>query len=211
MKRTTPEMQVWLVDQYATKSLNQLSRETGFSVMGIRNLLVRRGVKMRPKGDPLCRLKASPSEVDEMVRLAAAGSTLGEIAEAVGRNESTVARWLKERGANVRPQVGANSRLWKGGRHINSYGYVKLRVDRGDPLMVVLAGKSGSVAEHRLVMSRHLGRALRSWETVHHVDGDKQNNRIENLQLRIGRHGKGVAYVCACCGSANLKPVELEG
>lgn len=73
---------------------------------------------------------------------------------------------------------GEKHPMWKGGRLIHSNGYV-LIYNPTHP-----HAKSGTyVYEHRLIMENEIGRYLLPSERVHHINHDKQDNRIENLQL----------------------------
>jgi len=83
-----------------------------------------------------------------------------------------------------------NSGNWKGGvcRLYNGYVYP-------DDFFYSMAVR-GYIREHRLVMANHLGRCLQPFELVHHKNGNKKDNRLENLELgcrngHIQSHNKG--------------------
>ena len=69
--------------------------------------------------------------------------------------------------------------------------------------------KHAGKAEHRIVMEQALGRELRSSESIHHINGDRLDNRLENLQLRSRGHGFGVVARCATCGSSHIEFVGI--
>ena len=64
-------------------------------------------------------------------------------------------------------------------RQINAAGYALVYVGRDYPN----ASKTGHMLEHRKVMAEHLGRPLFATENVHHLNGVKDDNRPENLEL----------------------------
>ena len=68
-------------------------------------------------------------------------------------------------------QWGENNPNWRGGKTKNGEGYVLVWVNGKD------------IRENRLVMENHLGRELTPNEIVHHKNENKDDNRLENLEL----------------------------
>lgn len=91
---------------------------------------------------------------------------------------------------------GKNSSRYKGlRRHDGRDGYIMRALYPGDPWyeeMGIYAQRRGVpnsvryVREHRWIMANHVGRRLNPWEHVHHKNGVKDDNRLENLELVNG-------------------------
>lgn len=125
-------------------TIKQIAEQAGISEEAIRKRMKKYGVPRRAHGTP----KGQPKSLEHTAKL------------------------REHMAALHKGMYGEDHPGWKGGRYIDSYGYVIIRVN----------GKS--VKEHRYVMEQHLGRPLASNEVIHHRDANKENNDLDNLRLK---------------------------
>ena len=189
-------------DYAAGISMRALQKKYEVGAWAIRTAVRDAGVEQRPRGQQ--PRKYSNEDIQEMVRLYESDWSQAQIAAQFGTHQTTVSIALAKAGCKQRRYGarGADHGSWKGGR-VKIGNYVGVYVEPNDP-MFCMAHNAGYVLEHRLIMARALGRPLTDDETVHHIDGDTSHNRLPNLQLRFGKHGKGVVMVCNHCGSHDV-------
>jgi hypothetical protein len=109
-------------------------------------------------------------------------------------------KWNVEKGL----RKGKSNASWNGGEYIQIYKYLlKPKHPNSD--------SRGYIREHRFLMSEKIGRPLLKTEEVHHINGDKLDNRIENLELLTKeKHSLITCLTRPSRGSSKYKGVSWD-
>jgi DNA invertase Pin-like site-specific DNA recombinase len=154
------------------------------------------------------KYKWTDEDVKNIIKLYKSEKSQTYIADLYNCDQTTISRLLIKNNISFHKYRKEKHPNWSGGRHITREGYVIVLLDNEDPFYCMV-NSSSYILEHRLVMARYLKRPLNTHETVHHIDGNRQNNNIHNLQLRHNKHGNGICYQCVNCGSFNIKNTNV--
>lgn len=103
---------------------------------------------------------------------------------------------------NSRPKTGEEHHVWRGGSHLRD-GYVYI-YQPGMPVGYKYR------AEHAVVMEKMLGRKMIKGESVHHINGLRNDNRPENLQLWVTPQHSGQRPIDLARWVVKTYPAEVR-
>jgi hypothetical protein len=201
------EQELEAINKYKSGlGLESVGKLFDVNMVTILNVLKGHNIPRRKNGNPIKVLDENIST--EIINLYKDGLTQVEIAKKYNTSQKKISELLRFNNIDCGSRAKDKHHNWKGGKLITKAGYVYVQITKDSPYSS-MAISSGYVLEHRLNMAKHIQRPLTKNESVHHINGNTKDNRIENLQLRQGQHGIGQVYVCCDCGSHNVKSTKL--
>lgn len=154
----------YILDHFSSSRCGDIARHLGRSTDGVRK-------RARALGIPARKCMRWTAKEDSVL-LSARGRSLADVAQELGRGAPEC--------GNRAHILGITSWRWvrNGGRFRSKRGYVVIGFRRpGGGLPTV------RIFEHIAVMEQSLGRPIAPPESVHHINGVKDDNRVENLFL----------------------------
>ena len=177
-----------------------------FCSWSCRSLAYRHPEAIKRKISEACKKIIHTKEWNEKLSLAKKGilkseETKKKISEALkgkpsgmlGKHHSEKAKKKMSESQKAKGLIREKAPSWKGGKWKDKDGYIHI-YNPNHPF----AQKKGYIAEHRLVIEKFLGRYLEPWEQVHHINGIKDDNRLENLELVIRKKHFGQRIFPKC-------------
>lgn len=105
-----------------------------------------------------------------------------EIGQKLGVSASCIGKYFRKYGIKTRTKSelasGNKNHNWRGGKRTVKEGYVLVYAPDHPN-----CHKDGTMYEHQIIMEKYIGRLLKKGEVVHHINGNRSDNRMENLML----------------------------
>lgn len=133
------------------------------------------------------RVEYTPELVESIIQFYMSGTeTVGSTALEFKVDRKTINKILQDNNIgkkNIEKTKQEQLMYTPSSKRIDQHGYVVIVVPPEEKAVCGLAINQWQISEHRYVMSKHLGRPLEKGENVHHKNGVRADNRLENLEL----------------------------
>lgn len=175
LKKVNYEMVEFMCENYPTMTITELGKKFKLSPTTVSRYLRFNGIITKVVRQEICY--EDLDKYKEEIFKKYENIHLNELAEEYKVGRTRMENFLKKHN-KLKPRQNFRN---KQGRYKNKNGYINIIVNFED--FKYLTSNHTTMLEHRLVMAKHLGRPLFKHENVHHINGIKDDNRIENLEL----------------------------